>query len=64
MSDKKESAQTTEYNLRKAEGWINEAERSATNTGDKSLVQKVTKLREGVREVREDLSKKLDNHQS
>jgi uncharacterized coiled-coil DUF342 family protein len=56
----KKNAKDVEYNLRNAEGYINEAERSAKGTGDKQLIEKVTKIRESVTETRKDLTKKLD----
>lgn len=63
-NEKRDAAQSTEYHLRKAHEHLNDAERSSQGTGDKSLVQKVTKVREAVIETRKDLNKKLDNHQS
>lgn len=64
MSEKKEAAQNTEYHLRKAQEHLGDAELAAQQTGDKSLIQKVTKTRHDVVETRKELNKKLDNHQS
>lgn len=64
MSEKKQEAQNTEHQLREAERHIRQAEQHAGNTGDKQLTEKVTKIRKDVQTTREDLSKKLDNHQS
>lgn len=61
-NEKREAAQNTEYHLREAETSIRRAERSAQTTGDKSLVEKVTKVREAVTETRREIIKKLDNH--
>jgi hypothetical protein len=61
-SEKRDQAQYTEHNLRQAEIHMGRAERAAQLTGDKSLVQKVTKIREAVTETRKDILKKLDNH--
>lgn len=55
----KKSAKDTEYNLRQAESYIGDAERSATQTGDKKLIEKVTKIRKDVVETRKELNEKL-----
>ena len=62
MNEKKENAQNTEHYLRRAHENLSEAERYSKGTGDKNLIQKVTKLRQDVKETREDLNKKMDNH--
>jgi hypothetical protein len=64
ISEKKDAANSTEYHLRKAHEHLNDAERYSQGTGDKTLHQQVTKIREAVVETRKDLSKKMDNHQS
>jgi hypothetical protein len=57
----KRIAQDTEYYLRKAENKLIAAEQSSKGVGDKSLTQKVNKLRESVHEVRKELDKKINN---
>lgn len=64
MNEKKQEAQNTEHSLREAEKHVRQAEQHSQNTGDKQLIEKVTKIRKDVQTTREDLSKKLDNHQS
>lgn len=61
-NEKRGHAVTTEHALRRAHENLNEAERHAQGTGDKTLIQKVTKVREAVVETCKDLHKKLDNH--
>lgn len=61
-NEKREAAQNTEHYLREAEIDMGRAERSAQVTGDKSLVEKVTKIRKEVTETRKEIIKKLDNH--
>lgn len=61
-SEKRENAQNTEHNLKRAEEYLRTAETSSQGTGDKQLQQQVTKIREAVTETRKEIIKKLDNH--
>ena len=56
----KQAAKDTERDLRRAEEHLSAAEQSAKQTGDKSLHQKVTKIKEAVTETRKDLDSKLN----
>lgn len=56
----KKNAKDTEYHLRNAEIYIGDAERTATGTGDKKLVERVTKIRKEISETRKELVEKLD----
>lgn len=56
----KKNAQDTEYNLRNAEEYMSEAERSAKGTGDKKLIEKVTQIRKTVTDTRKELNTKLN----
>lgn len=60
-AETKKQAQNTEYYLREAETYTKEAERSAQGTGDKQLIQKVTKIRESMQETRKEINEKLNN---
>lgn len=60
-AETKKQVQNTEYYLRQAEGELGNAERSAQGTGDKQLIQKVTKMKESVQETRKEINEKLNN---
>ncbi len=56
----KKNAQDTEYYLRHAESYVKNAEKSAQGTGDKKLVEKVTKINQTITETRKELNEKLN----
>lgn len=56
----KQAGQQTAEHLHDAEYSLKQAEKSATQTKDPGLIQKVTKIREAVSETKQDLGKKLE----
>ena len=59
-AETKKAAEQTKTDLSNAGEYLRRAEESAKKTGDKTLVEKVTKVKEGVTIIKEDLSKKLN----
>lgn len=58
--EKRKAAQETQTHIKNAEVYIEQAKRSADKTGDKTLIQKVTKIGESLTETRKELGEKLN----
>jgi len=58
----KQAGENTNQHLGDAEYSLKQAEKSATQTKDPGLIQKVTKIKEAITETRKDLSTKLDDN--
>jgi hypothetical protein len=58
--ESREAANTTERNLKGAEEYLGNAERASKQTGDKTLIEKVVKIKKVVVEIRKELIKKLE----
>lgn len=56
----REAAKETEQHLKTAESYITEAERTSKKTGDKTLIEKVSKIKEVTVEVHKELKKNLE----
>jgi hypothetical protein len=56
----KQAGIETDHSLRIAEDHLTQAERTSKQTGDKTLVEKVIKIKEAVVETRKEIKKNLE----
>lgn len=61
-AETRQAGHDTYQHLSDAEYSLKQAEKSATQTKDPGLIQKVTKIKEAVTETRKELSTKLDDN--